>query len=165
MIQEKTRELIQVASAAIETVFARRGQISPIIYVGLDDKTVDIMPAPNGGNKNLDAALMRAYFAIHDIKRYVLIDEAWRLDLIGRSREELAAAEAFCNEHGVSAHPLRIEAVMFSAEDELGHAHGWRAIERKGHKARLGPLALDPMEGGVYQGRFVGLLPRRGRTQ
>jgi hypothetical protein len=128
------------------------------------DGGYEIVPAPPL-DKDTAVALIRAYFSIADIRRYVMIDECWRLDLRATSKAEADAAFAFCQEHGVSKDPKKIEAVAFMAEDALGQLNAYRLIERPANgKPRLAPLMFDP-EGGNYQGRMVGLLRPKGKAQ
>jgi hypothetical protein len=161
MITPQTREMIETASQAVERLFARRGELAPVYFVEHNGGRLDIVPAPPC-SKDEAVALMRAYFAIHNVTRYVFVDEAWRVT-IPRS-PDAAATESFCREHGVSAHPDRVEMILFVAEDELGIINAYRAIMRRGRKSSLGPLEYDP-EGGTYEGRMMGLLPARGTKQ
>jgi hypothetical protein len=164
MIEPATRELISVASDLAEEVFRRNGAMSPMYHVIHPDGRQEIIQAPPL-DKDTSVALMRAYFKIADIKRYVMIDECWRLDLRGTSKEEAEAALAFCNEHGVCMHPKRVEALAFMAEDALGQLNAYRLIKRPSNgKPRLGPLMFDP-EGRNYEGRMVGLLVPAGKPQ
>jgi hypothetical protein len=164
MIEPATRELITIASELIEEAFRRTGVMRPMYHVVHADGRQEIIQAPPL-DKDTAVALMRAYFSIADIRRYVMIDECWRLDLRATSKAEADAAFAFCQEHGVSMHPKKIEAVMFVAEDALGQLNAYRIIERPANgKPRLGPLKFDP-EGGNYEGRMVGLLRPKGKVQ
>lgn len=163
MIQQQTRELIELASGRVERIFRERGEILPVYHIIHADGRTEILPAPPC-DKDTSMAIMRAYFTISKIRRYVLIDEAWRLDLQHCSKEECEAAVAFCRQHGVRNHPKCIEAVMFSAEDEWGQHNAYRIIERKDGRAKLGPLVFDP-EGGSYEGRMVGLMVPPGTPQ
>src|SRR3954447_8315753 len=153
-----------MASELSEKLFRDNGRLAPMYHVVQADEGHEIIPvAPV--DKDTAVALMRAYFEIARIKRYVMIDECWRFDLRGASKAEAEAAFAFCREHGVGMHPKRVEAVPFMAEDAFGQLNAYRLIERPAHgKPRLRPLAFDP-EGGNYEGRMVGLIRPTGKPR
>jgi hypothetical protein len=72
--------LLEKASWITEQFFRKRGRIFPMYHVVKADGAQEAMQAPPLEDKDEAMALMRAYFELFDIKRYVFIDEAWRLD-------------------------------------------------------------------------------------
>jgi hypothetical protein len=168
MIGAESHRLLEFASTAVEQLFRNRGKVFPMYHVVKADGAQEVIQAPPLDDKDAAVALMRAYFELFDIKRYVFVDEAWSLNTKGMSKAAAEAAIAWCHEHGVTSHPRWVEEVIFVIEDEFGLMIARRRIERPEHgKARLGPLTglAGPDGGGRYEGRMVGLLPRKGRMQ
>lgn len=165
-MSDTLRDFINRASFGVEKVFKKRGSIGPMIHFRACDGSETVMPLP-GGDKDADAALMRAVLKKFEADRVVLMDEAWMLDTRGRENPNLTPEE---NERirrfGVRNEPGRIEVIMFMAEDEReGHIMAQREIVRPvGRAPYLAALKIpadDHNNAGVSEGRFVGLLPRK----
>jgi hypothetical protein len=87
-----------------------------------------VLPTP--ADKDVAVALMRAFFAMRRIQRYVFIDEAWMV--VARDENESRARRLDeWKTRGIADHPDRQEIVLFSAEDaDLGMITAHRVIER-----------------------------------
>ena len=162
------REFIETASHNVEKIFRKTGVIRPMVHCVTRDGEVLVFPSLDG-DKDVAALMMRALFELRDVVRYVLIDEAWIVEALGENAtpEKIAAVKKAAIT-GASASPDRVEVVMFCAEDHAeGQLMGRRQIIRpQGPYAKppyLAPIEIDP-EGGMLQGRFVGLLPRPAMT-
>jgi hypothetical protein len=115
------------------------------------------------------AALVRAYFDLHDVIRYVYMGEAWTLERIIRPEEQ---EEIY--RKGIAEHPDRVEVVQLQDEDhEYGQIISARKIIRLvGGKPYLAsPEMINDLpfipHGATVQseGRMVGMLPVRGTRQ
>jgi hypothetical protein len=168
MSEQQLRELIAFASDFCDRMFAAKGVIYPMWHA-VTSSGEQFVETTTFDDKDLSVAMIRALFDIRDVVRYVFMDEAWTLSRLIRPDEE-----AMIQREGLSKHPDRVEVVMLSGEDrDCGQLMVHRNIIRppKG-KPYLGPLqSLDdlpfmPAGGGVEhsEGRMVGLLPVRGRT-
>jgi|SRR5215831_10848262 len=153
------REFVERASERAEFLFRKDGYLSPIWHAVRRDGTSFVMPQP-AEDKDTAVALMSALFDIEDVVRFVFMDEAWILTSDDAPAEEMMK---IARSGGISKHPNKREILMLAAEDEReGMLMGRRLITRQGKRATLGPLVID--EGGIGEGRLVGLL-RRGREQ
>src|SRR5262245_17170384 len=131
------RERIELASRVIEQIFEKDGRIyQPMLDASTDDKRI-ISAVPQTGDRDLDAALLRAGLERLGVRSYVMMHEAWRVE----STDMAVMQQAI--EHGAASSPCRVEGVLFSAEDHNGQLTAWRAIIRDGDKPRLGPLEVD----------------------
>jgi hypothetical protein len=114
------------------------------VAVDADGRNV-VVPPPvpfrDGNAKDLATAMVRAFFEIAGVTRYVFMTEAWTLDAQAPQGLDLDAL----GRDGVSDHPQRREAVMLIAESvNGGMVFGRRPIIRPSRgKARLGPLTID----------------------
>ena len=150
--------LITQAADASGKVFKIKGRLLPMFDAFTATGERLIFPVPSG-DKDSSLAIVRALFKLRNVTRCVYIDEAWMLDAATE------ADQAFAQSESLATHPRRIEVVMYAAEDETGHLHGYRRIIRPRHgKARLGELQINDF-GGTYEGRFIGMLPVRGTRQ
>jgi hypothetical protein len=140
-------------------IFAVTGIVYPMwhtVTAAGDHKIINSPP----GDKDTAALLIRAYFELHDVVRYVFVDEAWTLMVPTSRYSEMPDIM----QRGLSDHPERVEVVMYQAEDASGAVTAHRNIIRpKTGKARLGPLHFFRSK--QSEGRFVGMLPQRGTVQ
>lgn len=149
--------MFKTANKFVEKHFRAAGEILPMYHAERRNGEHMILPAPPGP-KDQAMILVRAFFELHDIVRYIFIDEAWIV--IGRGDDPRLDLNT-----KASTHPDRREIVMFSAEDETGQYLGRRFILRPEHgPAKLSPLTMAEA-GGTLQGRMIGLLPQRGSLQ
>jgi hypothetical protein len=157
------RTLVSTVSEAVEHAFAECGEVSPLYHVFAGDELM-LMPAPRLPNKDLAVAVMKMTFQEMKVTKYVFTNEAWMLiqDHDAKRPRNIAGANRQ-HPHGLKDAPGRIEAVMFVAEDEQRMLMAHRKIERpENAKPFLGPLIFD--NGGVMEGRMVGLLPNLPST-
>jgi len=155
------RDFIIKTDAKVTQIFDNAGEILPMWHSITESGEHKIVPSPPF-DKDIAALLMRAYFELNDVVRYVFVNEAWQLYApAGFSDDELHEIAR----HGLSDHPNRIEALMYQAEDETGMLTAQRVITRpgNGNRPKLGPLEF--MEPAHFEGRFVGMLPMRGTLQ
>jgi hypothetical protein len=164
---ETFKDFVEGVSTNTETAFKRRGRIIPIWSAITRDGSPLITPAPCD-DKDMAAAMMRALFELADVVRYCFIDEAWQVRIQGQSLAG-ESVEDWKRRMAIgpppSQHPDRIEIIMLSAEDEReGALMGRREIIRPARgRPKLGPLNIyAPTQG---EGRFTGLLPRKGKMQ
>jgi hypothetical protein len=156
MSEQQLRELIEISSKNAERDFAKHGRLEPAWYCVDGDDRGMFLPSPSV-DKDTAAALMRALFVMHGVKRYVFVDEAWMVATQNPSDQQLKDYE-----RGIAEDPNRMEIVMFSGEDR--DAGGHRFILRPpGRRAHLGPLTVERYE--HSGGRFVGMLPVTGARQ
>jgi len=155
------RDFIIKTDRKITPIFHVTGEILPMWHSITESGEHKITPSPPF-DKDTAALLMRAYFAVNHVARYVFVNEAWQLCApTGLSDDELQEIAR----HGLSDHPSRIEVLMYQAEDETGVLTAHRVITRpgNGHRPKLGPLEfIQPTHS---EGRFVGMLPVRGTLQ
>ena len=149
-------DLIHSVSEAIEDIFRKTGEIRPMYEAIKPDGEHMVVVVP-GCDKDGEVAMVRAFFAIENVDRYVFVSEAWTLDST-KSGAPIDVEQA--RREGIRNHPDRREAVMFMAESRDGEmltAH--RYILRPEHrKPKLAPLQIDDMTGVESSGRMVGLL-------
>jgi hypothetical protein len=158
------REFVERADRKACEIFAKTGQVLPIYHI-IDGNDRDVLvPAPRTGGKTLEAAMIRALMEAIEAKRFVCIQEIWMLEMSAMSDAEAKAMSERANREGVSNLPGRIEAISISAEDvEEPMIMAWREIIRPERgRAKLGDLVIMPPDGA--EGRFVGMLPKKGRT-
>jgi hypothetical protein len=157
--------LIEHASMLVERAFKHQGVVHPMWIA--DDQNGDrvVMPTPvpfvNHTAKDYAVMVVKAMFALTGVTRYVFVSESWIL----LSEDGPVDVEAI-QQHGISQHPARREVVNLMAESEVGGlVMAWRPIIRpaKG-KARLGPMVVEERDGLTVEGRFVSMLPRKGRA-
>jgi transcriptional regulator with XRE-family HTH domain len=160
------QEFVTGCSEAAANVFQLRGHISPMWHCVTRAGEHMITPSPSD-NKDTAVALLRAAFELHDVVRYVFIDEAWQVNVTGRLGEDAEALSARGRKLGgtLQDHPERVEVLLLAGEDETaGMCTARRVIIRPPHgKAYLGPLEIDTP--GFSEGRMIGLLPQRGTRQ
>jgi len=155
------RSLIELVSTGAEACFAKYGSLAPFWHCIDAAGTLHLVVTPSD-DKDLNAALMRAFMVENDIVRYCLSYEAWTALL----SDEAEAREFISSGRGVADLPQRKEVVMFSAEDESGMLTAQREILRPQDKPpSLGPLVINDMKGWSSEGRLLGMLPRRGTAQ
>jgi hypothetical protein len=157
------RAIIEYASGWAEKTLIRRGKIAPIWHAVKSNGEYVVLSGALTDSKDISAAMVRAYFELHDVVRCVFISEAWTFDGIGKSREENERVMKWIEEHdGLSDFPGVVEVVTFCGEDaDAGQIQAHRQIIRGKGKLRLGPLKFLDMTGVQSEGRFIGMLPRR----
>ena len=148
--------LIEFASVNAEKIFRKTGILYPMYHAITRDGQNAILNAPPGG-KDLSVAIIKAWFEIEDIDRYVFMDEAWILDdSQGRySEAEIKKATS----EGLEHHPDRREIVLFSAENRRGEMRTAKRFILRPEigKPKLSPLTIDPVFD-HSEGSMVGLL-------
>jgi hypothetical protein len=164
------RAFVEQASQMIEVLFAEHHYVIAMFqFVTGDDQKI-IMPfnlvasdeelamPVTANTKDECAARAREVFAAHKAKRYVLIDEAWRIEESKITPEVEAAVRNNVSLENIEG---RVETVIFYAEDrDSGRVSAHRDIIRKvNSRPRLGPLVFDG-QGPQLKGRMFGLLPR-----
>jgi hypothetical protein len=160
------QEFVTGCSEAAAKVFHLRGQISPMWHAVTRAGEHLMTPSPSN-DKDYTVALLRAAFELHDVVRYVFIDEAWPLDLKRLPEEDLQALMTRGRSFGglLDRTPERVEVLLLMGEDETsGVCTARRVIVRPPHgKAYLGLLEIVTPK--VSEGRMIGLLPQRGARQ
>lgn len=161
------QEFIVGCSYTAAKVFQLRGKLSPMWHAITRDGQHLMVPSPHP-DKDAAVTLMRALFELRDVVRYVLINEAWTVEVEQRwPGEEVEALNERSRQLGgiLADHPDRVEVLMLIGEDETaGLCTARRVIHRPPNaKPYLGPLEIDEFE--VSEGRLVGLLPQRGTRQ
>jgi len=169
MSERHIRAMLAYASDFCAKRFAKTGEIAPMWHAVTSGGEHLYEPHPRASDKDTAMALIRAWFEIRDVVRYVYMGEAWTVERV-LTDAEVAAMDR----DGVASNPDAIEVVMFQAEDsDFGMLTAHRKIIRpRGVKAYLAPLQmLDELphvpRGAAIQseGRMVGLLPARGTKQ
>ena len=169
MSENELRRMLDHASAFCDRHFAKKGEIAPMWHAVTAGGQTIIEPHPTYLGKDMAAAMIRSFFDLRDVIRYVYIGEAWTLNRMIRPEEQ---EEIF--RRGLSEHPDRVEVVQIQGEDrDYGQIIASRDIIRpaKG-KPYLGPLQMindlsHVPQGATIQseGRMVGMLPVRGMRQ
>jgi len=149
-------EFVKDVDEKIVMIFEEMGVVYAMWHIVPREGREIFVPSPTVENKAVLDKVMRAFFEKIDAVRFALINEAWTLT--GADDDELNEAMLT----GLKDHPDRVEVVCYTAEDEMGRVLGMRSIIReKGKKPRLGPLSVERVK--FSEGRFVGMLPQRGR--
>jgi hypothetical protein len=156
------REMIEIASRNASLIFMKDGELLPIWECHARDGEVFVIGTPWGDTDEKDkvSEAMRAIFKKRDVTSYVYICEAWFRFF---SQDEGGLDRAW--KQGLSEDPQRCEALVFTAEDETGQLMAHRVIERDANgKPSLKPLEFQDTVS-QSEGRFVGMLPARGKLQ
>lgn len=160
-------DMLKIAEPLIRKQFKLKGEVHPMYRFvnGAGEHCFFVPPAfGSSADKDLTAALARALFEIEGAQAYVFAVEAWTL-ASPTSADEI---DRIYEQHKSLEHaPDRREVVMLAAEDGNVMLQAWMEIHRpKGRKPYLGELEVygrDPQF--EIEGRFVGLLPRKGPMQ
>jgi hypothetical protein len=157
MSEQQLLDLIELVSKAAAREFAARGAI-PATWIAITAAGERVVQPPLSQDKDKNVALLRTFFEIADVVRYVYTDEAWTLTTTDRA--EIARV----HHTGLADHPDRKEVLMITGEDrDAGQVMTHRDIIRpKRGKAYLGPLVRDAFP--QSEGRMVGLLRPAGRA-
>jgi hypothetical protein len=167
--EQELRRMLDYASEFCERQFAKKGEIAPMWHAVTVDGQKIIEPHPTYLGKDMAAAMIRSFFDLRDVIRYVYIGEAWTLNRMIQPEEQ---EEIF--RKGLSEHPDRVEVVQIQGEDhQYGQIVASRDIIRPERgKPYLGPLTMvndlpHIPRGATVQseGRMVGMLPVRGTRQ
>jgi hypothetical protein len=151
--------LIKTGAKFADDWFARTGVLSPM-YHAITESGEHLLIGNMPPDKDMALAYLRELFAERLVVRYLYMDEAWIRKAEGISPAELEAI----GRRGVKNDPLRIEVVIFIAEDRQRCVIGQQAITRaRGEKPKLGPLEIDQPQS--MSGRMIGLLASAGTTQ
>lgn len=154
------RQLIEVADHAAVRLFREDGVVQFTWHM-VDRSGNHLIKNASCNDKDTEVMLMKVFMEITSIAAVVIICEGWRLASDDISPEEKARIDR----EGISKNSRRIESILFSGEDAASSILAWRDIIRPVRgKPRLGPLEFMP-NGGIGEGRFVGLLPRQGTVQ
>ena len=152
------KDLIQFASAQVEKIFRKTGEILPMYHAIKSTGETMIITPPHDCSKDMAVALTKAAFALENVDRYVFLTEAWILDnRKGGPPIDVDKAKR----EGLANHPDRREVIMLAAENRRGEIQtATRFILRPEHgKAKLAPLRIDDMTNMTSsEGRMVGLL-------
>jgi hypothetical protein len=110
---------------------------------------------PQMDDKDISVAMVKAWFALNDIDRYVFIDEAWIVD---STQSGVNIDIEKVRRYGVRNHPDRREVLMFSAENRKGEMRMAKQFILRPEVGRptLSPLTFDEFD--ASEGRMVGLL-------
>lgn len=151
------KSLIEFASKQTEKIFRKNGVIYPMYHAIKASGETAILTPPHLGSKDLDVAMIKAWFEIENILTYVFMDEAYILD----DRKGTLPPQDWkkIQREGLRNHPDRREIIMFSAENRRGEMlTATRFILRPEiGKPTLSPLKIDePFD--HSEGRMVGLL-------
>jgi len=150
------QDFIVEVDKKIVVLFESKGAIYPMYHTVTRAGDHNILTPP--GEKDIAAIVMRAYFELADVVRYVFVNEAWQLYATKLSEDEMREIA----KRGLADYPGRIEVLMYVGEDDSGTITAHRTITRPSHgKAELGPLEIDRPR--VSEGRMVGMLPQRGQ--
>jgi hypothetical protein len=169
MSERELRRMLDFASDFCERQFAKKGEIPPMWHAITSAGETLIEPHPVFLGKDMAAAMIRTFFNLRDVIRYIYIGEAWTLSRMITPEEQ---AEIF--RKGISEHPDRVEVVQLQGEDhDYGQLIASRQIIRPEHgKPRLGPMTLvndlphvPRGATATSEGRMVGMLPVRGTLQ
>jgi hypothetical protein len=151
---------IRSVSRFAEKQFAMHGEFHPMYHIIDSGGQNQIMPAPPL-DKDTANIFIRSYLELIDAQAVLFTDEAWMLEQMVTPGTNEESLERYKRE-GISNHPDRTEAIIFSAENRERFMLAQRKIVRpqKG-KPYLEPLVIcnENMEG-----RLVGLLPPKGRA-
>jgi hypothetical protein len=151
------KSLIEFASKNTDKIFRRQGVIYPM-YHAIKTSGETVILTPQMDDKDIGVAMVKAWFALNDIDRYVFIDEAWILD---DRRGQLGGIDIEkARREGLRNHPDRREVVMFSAENRRGQMQTAARFILRPEIGRptLSPLKIDDMTDVESTGRMVGLL-------
>lgn len=154
------REFIEEADKAIVSSFNARRVMVAVYFIQTEDGKKGIIPAPPVP-KDMLGPVMRAILEEIKATRFLFVCESWTMR--PKDAEESKWMIEYMRNNSIADHPRAIEVLMYSAEDQLeGSLMGARDIIRKDGKVSLGPL--DLRGDGQIEGRFTGLLPRKGRA-
>lgn len=155
------RHEVEIVSRAAELKFAACKQLTPCWFCYSADGEHFTLDGPMM-DKDLTAKFIRFVFQEKDVVAYIFVDEAW---VVEASAAEADKATAMAATIGLEHHPDRREVVVIHAEDASSNMSFHRDIIRpKGARAYLGPLIFHS-DITRSEGRFVGMLPRRGPLQ
>jgi hypothetical protein len=154
-------EFLDHTVASTRRLFDEVNEIHPMYHIITGTGEEVIVPRLPG-DKDRAVMAIRLLMKAARATRYAMIDEAWMLD----TKDEALARRAQSGEVSVKNIPGRKEVVIICIEDEsageiLAHME---IIRPEGEKPYLGPVIVQP-EGGVSEGRMVGLLPGKGTPQ
>ncbi|WP_245285001.1 hypothetical protein [Bradyrhizobium sp. th.b2] len=79
MSEKELRIMFDRASQFCEAHVAKRAEIAPMWHAITSDGETLIEPHPTFLGKDMAAAMMRVFFDLRDVVRYVYIGEAWTL--------------------------------------------------------------------------------------
>ena len=156
------KELIEFAAPKAAEMFEKDGELRPLWHIVRSNGEHGIVAAPmgSGAEKDIVAAAIRAAMKRLDAVACMFMCESW---MVVQNPEafDLAAIK-----HGISEHPERQECLWFSAEDAEGQTTAYQLIERP--EGPDGPGRLQPLKMlnklSRMEGRFIGMLPIRGRV-
>jgi hypothetical protein len=169
MSEKELRRMLDYASEFCDRQFAKKGEIAPMWHAITSSGETIIEPHPTYLGKDKAAAMIRSFFDLRDVVRYVYIGEAWTLNRMIKPEEQ---EEIFRN--GLSEHPDRVEVVQIQGED---HVYGQIIASREIFRPRVGKPYLGPVQmvndlpfiprgaAVTSEGRMVGMLPVRGTRQ
>jgi hypothetical protein len=74
------KSLIEFASKNADKIFRQTGVIYPMYHAIKVSGETTILTPPDTDDKDIAVGMVKAWFALNDIDRYVFIDEAWIVD-------------------------------------------------------------------------------------
>jgi hypothetical protein len=152
------KSMIEFASVQAEKIFRKVGAVHPMYHAITTTGETAIL-TPREADKDIAVAMVKAWFVINDVDRYVFIDEAWILD--NRKNNLPPFDMDKIRREGLRHHPDRREIVMFSAENRRGEKLTAKRFILRPEigKPKLSPLEIDE-QFDYSEGRMVGLLRR-----
>ena len=108
------KSLIEFASEQAEKIFRKQGVLYPL-YHAIKRNGDTVILTPEMENKDIGVAMVKAWFEIEDIDRYVFMNEAWILD----DRKQTLPPQDWpkIQREGLRNHPDRREVILFAAEN------------------------------------------------
>jgi len=153
------KALFDIASKGAADIFAARGELAPMWHFVTESGDHFVMVTPWGDpqEKALTVGLLREFIAAKNVRRYVMVVEAWTVLATTKARTD----DALSYVGRMNEHPDRRETLMIHAEDRDGtQLVGNYYILRPEHRDTpvLSPLhMLERTESvGVLSGMFSG---------
>jgi len=155
-------EFVKEVDSVVMVIFHQTGEILPMWHTVHANGEIKILPNPSVISKSLVSKIMRKWFAINEVVRYVYVNEEWS---VMAKTEDVSSVKDHCETQSLEFHPDRVEILMYSAEDDSGQVTASRQIIREdGKLPALGELEIT--RASVSEGRFVGMLaPRASAMQ
>jgi len=157
------RELIEFAAPKAAEMFEKTGELRPLWHVVCANGEHGVIAAPmgSGPEKDIVAFAMREAMKRLDAVACLFMCESW----IRSAKPGDADFDEFEHRRDLGRDPKRQECLWFSAEDAEGNVTACQMIERP--EGPDGPGRLQPLKMldrvGRLEGRFVGMLPVKGK--
>jgi hypothetical protein len=157
------KELIEFAAPKAAEMFETTGGLRPLWHIVCANGDHGVVASPFDGaeDKDLVAMAMREVFEKVDAVAFVFMCESW----FRTGKDEIDVNKVM--REGLHDDPKRQECLWYAAEDMQGEVTAYQLIERP--EGPDGPGVLQPLtwlnRSARVEGRFVGMLPTRGRTK